>query len=443
MTEAEELELLELENEASQRTPNIIGGEEVKETPPISQIESGARGLGQGITFGFSDEAIAGLRRLAGGDYDELLKEERLKNELARKANPLTYGASELGGGIATSFIPGLGVAKGASVLKNIGTAAAGGALSGVGYSEGDLEDRAKGAMVGGGVSAALGGAGSAITKGMQSLAPRLAETATGATGKELQYKFKPGSGEKLLERGTVGWFSSPKSIAKKATQELSQSSNEIGKSLEGIDQVSKDQIMANLFTERAKLAGNEANRTAISKLDKEIEAFSKSPSLRDAQDIWNVKKGYEAKVNWMARQQKPGQTQANEKVATALRRAVTDVAADQSPELAKKFAEERQLFSLYKPIKEAAERKAATIQQRDIGGMLDTIALTGGISGDLFGGGEGRGTAAGLGMAGLRRGIVPRIPSFAARTMYSPTLQNTILRAPVSTYRSILQEQQ
>jgi hypothetical protein len=377
---------------------------------------------------------------MAGGDYDKLLAEERLKNELARKENPLTYVGSELGGGIATSFIPGVGLAKGASLARNIGAAAGMGALSGAGYSDGDLEDRAKGAGMGAGVGGALGGMGALASKGLQRLSPRLAEVATGATGKELSTKFKPGSGEALLEKGIVGWTTTPAKIAEKAEKQLAGHSAEIGNSLGKIDQISKDQIMANLFTERAKLSGNEANRKAISLLDKEIAEFAKSPKMRDAQDIWNVKKAFEGKVNWLTRQTKPGITQANEKVAGALRSAVADVAESQSPDLARKFAQERQAFSLLAPIKEAAEREAATLNQRKIGGMLDTAAGAGGTAASLL---SGRGTleslAAGGAAALARRAVTPRLPSFLAKLTGSQAAQQTALRAPVSIYQNIM----
>lgn len=411
----------------------------------ISKIESGLRGIGQGATFGFSDEAIAAIRRMAGGDYDELLKEERLKNELAKKANPLTYGGSELGTNIAMSFIPGVGLAKGAGVLKNVASAAGMGALSGAGYAE---EDKLKGAGMGAAISGALGAGGALITKGMQKLAPRLAEKATGATGRDLQYKFKPGSGQELLDRKTIGWVSSPADIARKAQKELTEASTGIGESLKNIPGPSKTRVIENLNAEKLLLDPLEDAGT-IAKIDKFTKSVSKMDDNQSAQTWWNRKIKADKKVNWQTMQTKPQTAQFNAIKSRAYRNAVEEAAdtttqfrnimGQGGDDVAKNFADDRKLFSLYAPIKEAAEKKAATINQRDIMGLIDSIALTGGVTSDLMGGG-GKGTAAGLGWAGLRRGIVPRIPSTLARTLNSSALQNATLRLPVSSYRGLLQ---
>jgi hypothetical protein len=140
----------------------------VKEEP--SKTESVIRGGLQGATLGYSDEIVAGL---AGGlpallkgenvkeAYSKRLEQDRAENKAAEKANPKSYLAGEIGGGVASSFVPGLGVAKGAAgVAKLAGL----GAAAGAGYSEakdvgGLVKDAAVGGLAAGAAAKGLGAA--------------------------------------------------------------------------------------------------------------------------------------------------------------------------------------------------------------------------------------------------------------------------------------------
>lgn len=132
----------------------------------------------QGATFGFGDEALAGVRSLVSDkSYDELLEEERAKLEEYREARPFEAGAYEVGGAV----LPGLAAAPftaGASLPATVGRAALAGAASGGAYGfgsgEGGLEDR----LISGGVSTASGAvlgplgyaASRPISKGLENL---------------------------------------------------------------------------------------------------------------------------------------------------------------------------------------------------------------------------------------------------------------------------------
>lgn len=119
----------------------------------ISKLESGLRGAAQGISLGFEDELIGVLKTIGdlpavvSGDYgiSDLYTQyrdlERAKNERAKQANPLTFTGGELVGGIGSMAIPGLNVAKGASVAQAAKTAALAGGLSTVGANTGSLTD--------------------------------------------------------------------------------------------------------------------------------------------------------------------------------------------------------------------------------------------------------------------------------------------------------------
>lgn len=142
--------------------------------------ESLGRGAMQGATFGFQDEIYGGLKGAYEAakkgnlindfvsEYEKARDQQRLANDLAQDANPLTYMAGEIGGGVAmplgaTKTAAKLGLEYAAkpvaqSLKKQIvNSGATGAALSGVyglGTSEGDWGDK----LTQAGVSAAVGG---------------------------------------------------------------------------------------------------------------------------------------------------------------------------------------------------------------------------------------------------------------------------------------------
>lgn len=107
--------------------------------PKVGKLEAGARGALQGITLGTSDEAEAAIRSLESGDYESELKTVREKYREARESHPGVSLTGELGGGLASAFIPGLGwmnIAKGAKVGTTLVKGAVIGAIAGAGYNE-------------------------------------------------------------------------------------------------------------------------------------------------------------------------------------------------------------------------------------------------------------------------------------------------------------------
>lgn len=167
-----------------------IGPQSKAEEPGI--LESAGRGYAQGTTLGFGDEVSAAIGALFPTETDEAMDrgfldryklqrdDIRKENLEARKANPFTYGAGEVAGGVATSFLPAAGVTKGVKGLKTVGqlgtqsakaaakVGAAYGGAAGLGLSEADLtepslENVGKAALdtaVGAGLGGAAGAAG-------------------------------------------------------------------------------------------------------------------------------------------------------------------------------------------------------------------------------------------------------------------------------------------
>lgn len=171
------------------RQPPKKSLEEIFGTPPESPVETarpqlgtkekvvGATRslLGQGLGFGFGEEAEALVRSLAGGrPYPELKQEIRGEMEQFRRAYPVGAPALEIAGGFA---IPGgavKGAAKGAiaagkpALARALGrgalAGAKGGALTGVGTAQGApgepdaFTQRLMGGLIGGATGAVAGG---------------------------------------------------------------------------------------------------------------------------------------------------------------------------------------------------------------------------------------------------------------------------------------------
>lgn len=149
----------------------------VGETPSISKTESALAGLEQGLSFGAIDELLGkveswstaqelkkmGLeaenlspeaKKLAEQQsYENVRDRYRQEYEQAQEANPLTYGAAMIGGGIATGGLTSA-AAKGLGIGSNLAINALEGAAIGAGVSEqetlgGIAQDAAKGALGG------------------------------------------------------------------------------------------------------------------------------------------------------------------------------------------------------------------------------------------------------------------------------------------------------
>ena len=156
----------------------------IKNTP----MESAAQGAIQGASMGFADELEGGLKagvqaisnpsKVKGlndliSSYQTYRDTARARNERARQDNPVAFTGGEIGGSVATAFVPGFGwmnVGKGASTVAKIATAAKAGAAIGAGTSTADLtkgegeqflKDTAQGAATGAVVQGTLSGAGS------------------------------------------------------------------------------------------------------------------------------------------------------------------------------------------------------------------------------------------------------------------------------------------
>ena len=212
-----------------------INEETEKETSLGSKFKSAGLGATQGLTAGFGDElhgaatavgqSVANTTGLklpqitdliakgvlkvsdlfTGNNYAELSgdvkkytpdemseataykqgrDQARKINDEAREENPNSYLAGDVAGSVATSFVPGLNVAKGANLAKTVANTAAQGAVYGLGNSradltEGDFAGAAKDTAIGGALGAAGGAIGKGIGKGLKATS-RLAKEKAG-----------------------------------------------------------------------------------------------------------------------------------------------------------------------------------------------------------------------------------------------------------------------
>ena len=180
---ADQVELVETSPSAARPAGRrVLSADDVEEIPADygertgtpSKWEAIWRGAAQGATFGFADEIAGGLEAaFTDKTYDQARDESRTAHKAAREEHPLTYGGAELGGGVLTALVPGMGIARGAGLAANIARGAGSGIASGIGHSEGkDVAEIARDAgvsgLVGGAVGGTLGYGAGRLLKGAQ-----------------------------------------------------------------------------------------------------------------------------------------------------------------------------------------------------------------------------------------------------------------------------------
>ncbi len=146
----------------------------------IAVGESVAHGVGQGFTFGTSDEIYGAGRALFGDgdfseDYEKFRDEYRGTLASSREQNPWATGIGEAIGGVGSGLLTGGAGLAGAGARGAIAAGAAAGGVTGLGYSEAeDAAGLAKDAAIGAGTGAVFGGAASGVGKGFDYLARRM-----------------------------------------------------------------------------------------------------------------------------------------------------------------------------------------------------------------------------------------------------------------------------
>ncbi len=439
LSEAEELELLELEESEHQAKSN---------SKKPSTAYSGLRGAAQGLLMNFADEGagamglageavLGGIRKLRTGDsglddFGDIYRDHRdayrKEDEELRKENPKSFVGGEVGGGIASSFIPVLGAGKAATSGARALQAAKLGLIGGSGSSESDLtkgevggvaKDAAISGLLSGGLTRGVEGLGQ-LPGALRGKAEKLAVAATGATRNQAE-KFAPNAGRELLDRGLVQAFDSPASIAERAKKLMAEQGKKISNALSAADtkgvKVSPERVLQKVRESIEKLkqkgAGHADQVRAMEKMAEDLsESIGKNPVSLSV--LESQKRSFGKNTNWAD----PDKALAKKGIYRTLRDTSEDELSTALPETADSFKEGKKVWGLVDPIQEAAERRALQLENHPKGGLLDLGAGAAGIGLAGFAGEEDK---TNLGVAALlaliaRRAGGPRINSTLAK---------------------------
>lgn len=356
--------------------------------PSMSVGASTAHGLGQGVSFGFSDELVGAGKAITGegGSLKERYVKGRdeYRNTLAKaeQDNPVAFRVGDAGGAIATSFVPGLGVAKGAKLLSTLGKVAISGGIAGAGYSNADVtkgpdslyglgKDIGQGAAIGAGSQLAFSGVGKLLSKTPDALRQAANERAVkAATGSSVSNIRKiagvnaqsPGDitkiekkisqvGKELLDSGAVKFWDKVEDIAPKLAAKKDEAGKKIAAIADKIDEIAPKSISAKKIADEmvdyaTKIPSTASGQSLQNKILAEAASIEKMGGLnfKEAQAIKNQYKF------------KPGASDAyfdNQDVTNALKGIVGKNMSETADSLAGMAKEEtKALISSYKKAK-------------------------------------------------------------------------------------------
>lgn len=385
-----------------------------------SSFESGLRGAAQGASLGFADEIAGGLESLVSDkSYKQARDESRQAYRAAEDANPITYNSGQVGAGVATAFIPGLNLAKGATLAARAGQAAAMGAAAGLGSSdEEDLSgmalDTAKGAALGGALQGAgekivapavkygagklgkVGGSLSAkVSDFLKNRAERSAAKAMGAergTIKKLGVDKVQQIGRQALDEGVVTPLASTDDLI---SRNESLKSRVMGKRQSIYDKIDAENASTFNPQDVATQIRNEAgefnqasplNRGKLKKLDDSMEAILlRGPddiSMNEAQQL--VRELGDA-AKWSGIGKRTPEEELAQKIYMMARERLNQSAADAAETMGGKSLRgvlegTNQKYATAKNADELLKNKFAREQGNKLFGLTDTIAGAGGL---------------------------------------------------------------
>lgn len=163
--------------------------------PIAKAIDAGASAAQRAPFFGWDDEAVGGLRSLAGNtDYATAQAQEDAKKTAARQQNPVASLAGDIGGGlIMARGLPNVLAGRNLPLVGRTGAAAieAGGYGAVTGAGEAKPGDRLAGAATGAAIGAGIGGTLSKAGDLLASRAARKAASSVAPTADELKVASK------------------------------------------------------------------------------------------------------------------------------------------------------------------------------------------------------------------------------------------------------------
>ena len=209
----EELERLANPKGTARDYSSMTDDELEKLANPPSKLESFARGAAQGASMGFADEISGAIESaLTNKTYEQARDESRANFKRAKDANYYTSLDGELGGGVATAFLPGLGAANAVKTMRGAaGVGAALGGVTGLGQSEAkDAQGLAVDTLTGTAAGAVLGAGGHALAKGTEKASNWISAKAAPALEKMLPAGKKANAAEIEAAAERLGFKATP-----------------------------------------------------------------------------------------------------------------------------------------------------------------------------------------------------------------------------------------
>jgi hypothetical protein len=265
-------------------------------TPPPGYLESLARGAGQGVSLGFADEIAgaggAGVDALQKGSLSDVVADYianrdkyRQGDAAAEAANPKTFLAGNIGGGLATAAIPGLNIGRAATLGGRVAGAAGLGALAAAGGSHADLTQGDVGGLA---RDAAIGaGTGAILQRGMETIPGLLSgETAenlavrhlrpTAQTARALGPDKLRDIGREALDSGSIKFGGTVGETAAALADHASEAGALKGEILGASTAQASPFDIAQRFKDEVidPLRGTEANKDLVSSLEKKMQGF-------------------------------------------------------------------------------------------------------------------------------------------------------------------------
>lgn len=415
------------QEEATSGWRSRIQKEDTQKEEP-SELEALARGGIQGVPFvgPFTDEIGGGAQAawdtLTGDQkksfmdlYRQHRDEIRQGNKEAQEAHPYYYGGAQVGSALLTAPLTG---------GTSIANLALQGAAQGLGGSDQDLTtgdpeaylDTAKNTAIGAGTGAVIGKISQQIGKIISpKVANDLTENATGATGVQAS-KFQPNAGLQLQEMGLSGIGDTQEDILNKVTQAHANAGRNISDALNELDsqggKFSYENVVNAIQSKINDLKTYSGNESLIKELEKELENIYARGESQTTLNLGEMgKRVFQNKANYKDLASPQVTRDADKILANIFRKETERGALEVNPSIAEKFIEEKKLSQLLAPIKEAAEKRAATTKQSPFGGLLDVSSMMGGFA-------TGH-PVAGIAAPLVRRYVAPRSASTVAGIIY------------------------
>lgn len=404
--------------------PLTAFGEGAADTATFGWLNN-IRGATEPLVFGALNKLTG--ENVEADDYIQARDGYEKRTARLKEENPNAYLGGQVAGGIAQALaLAPIATANGLTAADRIRKAAMIGGAMGAAQNPGNVEGKesydlaqtGKNIAMGVGLGAGFQGLGEVASKAakiipsqMKKSAEQLAENATGATRVQSE-KFADNAGRELLDRKMVRFGDNAESIANRTGEAVKNAEDVIDSSLKALDAkgvtASADNVVSEIQKQISALEKDPSQASVVRQLkgivDDIIETGESNILLSEAEQ---TKRGFnKIAKNW----QDPEKGQAGKIAYRAYRDEVERAAQNAAPEIADQFKGAKKDFGLFTPIQDAAEKRAATLNQSPFGGLLD-MATAGG--GGVMGGPIGSAAA----MAG-RRFVAPRLASSGAVTL-------------------------